>query len=65
MCGKIQCLFDSNKPPAGATVSTQLIEGGTIKCVNADFNMGSDVPDPAYVKTSTVCAPEKVRIDLS
>ncbi|XP_056627688.1 disintegrin and metalloproteinase domain-containing protein 9 isoform X2 [Triplophysa dalaica] len=65
MCGKIQCLFDSNKPPAGATVSTQLIEEGTIKCVNADFNMGSDVPDPAYVKTSTVCAPEKACLEFT
>lgn len=60
MCGKLQCLFNSNNPPLGATVSVQKIEGGTITCMNADFNMGPDVPDPAYVKTGSVCAPGKL-----
>nr|XP_055031596.1 disintegrin and metalloproteinase domain-containing protein 9 [Misgurnus anguillicaudatus] len=59
MCGKIQCLFDSNKPPAGAIVSVQSIEGdgGQITCMNADFNMGPDVPDPAYVEIGSACNP--------
>ncbi|XP_067285607.1 disintegrin and metalloproteinase domain-containing protein 9 [Pseudorasbora parva] len=64
MCGKIQCVFDSNNPPGGATVSVVKIEGGTITCMNADFGMGPDVPDPAYVKTSSVCTPGKVCMDF-
>jgi len=63
MCGKIQCVFDSNNPPGGATVSVVKIEGGTISCMNADFDLGPDVQDPAYVKTRSVCAPGKVRME--
>lgn len=63
MCGKVQCVFDSNHPPAGATVSVVKIEGNTITCMNADFSMGPDVPDPAYVKTGSVCASGKVRME--
>lgn len=63
MCGKIQCLFNGNKPPPGAIISVQYIEGGQILCMNADFNMGPDVPDPAYVKTGSSCAPGKARIE--
>uniref|UniRef100_A0A3B1JYH8 ADAM metallopeptidase domain 9b n=1 Tax=Astyanax mexicanus TaxID=7994 RepID=A0A3B1JYH8_ASTMX len=65
MCGKIQCTnFDSNYPPAGAVISIENIEGGTISCRNADFNLGSDVRDPAYVKTGTVCSAGKVCVDF-
>ncbi|KAI4871920.1 hypothetical protein NFI96_021139, partial [Prochilodus magdalenae] len=64
MCGKIQCTnFDSNYPPPGAVISIEIIEG-SISCRNADFNLGSDVLDPAYVKTGTVCAPGKVCSDF-
>ncbi|XP_051771375.1 disintegrin and metalloproteinase domain-containing protein 9 [Ctenopharyngodon idella] len=65
MCGKIQCVFDSNNPPLGATVSVVKIEGGTITCMNANFGLGPDVPDPAYVKTGSVCAPGKVCLDFT
>ncbi|XDV44868.1 hypothetical protein PO909_013086 [Leuciscus waleckii] len=65
MCGKIQCVFDSNNPPGGATVSVVKIEGGSISCMNADFGLGPDVPDPAYVKTGSVCAPGKVCLDFT
>ncbi|KAL1264065.1 hypothetical protein QQF64_004420 [Cirrhinus molitorella] len=65
MCGKVQCVFDSNNPPLGASVSVQKIEGGTITCMNADFRMDPDVPDPAYVKTGSVCAPGKVCLDFT
>ncbi|KAI2658672.1 Disintegrin and metalloproteinase domain-containing protein 9 [Labeo rohita] len=65
MCGKVQCVFNSNSPPPGASVSVQQIEGGTITCMNADFNMGPDVPDPAYVKKGSVCAPGKVCLDFT
>ncbi|XP_062860045.1 disintegrin and metalloproteinase domain-containing protein 9 [Trichomycterus rosablanca] len=60
MCGKVQCTnVNPNKPPAGAAVSLEPIDGG-ITCINADFNQGSDILDPAYVKTGTVCADGKV-----
>ncbi|XP_060795248.1 disintegrin and metalloproteinase domain-containing protein 9 [Neoarius graeffei] len=60
MCGKIQCTnFDSNYPPDGAVISIENIEPG-VSCRNADFNLGSDVLDPGYVKTGTVCAADKV-----
>ncbi|KAI5619640.1 disintegrin and metalloproteinase domain-containing protein 9 precursor [Silurus asotus] len=60
MCGKIQCTnFDSNYPPAGAVISVQNLAAG-ISCRNADFNLGSDVLDPGYVKTGTVCAEGKI-----
>lgn len=65
MCGKIQCLFNGNKPPPGATVSIQQIDGDQITCMNANFNMGPDVPDPAYVKTGSVCAPGKLCLDFT
>ncbi|TUD36245.1 Disintegrin and metalloproteinase domain-containing protein 9 [Bagarius yarrelli] len=59
-CGKIQCTnFDSNYPPPGAVLSVENIEPG-VSCRNADFNLGSDVLDPGYVKTGTVCAANKV-----
>uniref|UniRef100_A0A8C1LU03 Zgc:174164 n=1 Tax=Cyprinus carpio TaxID=7962 RepID=A0A8C1LU03_CYPCA len=60
-----ECIFDSNYPPAGATMSVVKIEGNTIICMNADFNMGLDVPDPAYVETGSVCAPGKACLDFT
>ncbi|XP_053346980.1 disintegrin and metalloproteinase domain-containing protein 9-like [Clarias gariepinus] len=64
MCGKIQCTnYDSNYPPPGAAISIQEISPG-VKCMNADFNLGSDVLDPGYVKTGTVCATGKVCMKL-
>uniref|UniRef100_A0A673LY82 Disintegrin and metalloproteinase domain-containing protein 9-like n=1 Tax=Sinocyclocheilus rhinocerous TaxID=307959 RepID=A0A673LY82_9TELE len=65
MCGKVQCVFDSNHPPPGAMVSVLQIEGDKITCMNADFNMGPDVPDPAYVKTGSVCAPGKACLNFT
>ncbi|KAL2101769.1 hypothetical protein ACEWY4_003530 [Coilia grayii] len=59
MCGKIQCTnFDSNNPPRGVTISIEKLEEGVI-CKNADYNLGSDVRDPAYVNQGSVCAPGK------
>ncbi|XP_052466772.1 disintegrin and metalloproteinase domain-containing protein 9 [Carassius gibelio] len=65
MCGKVQCVFDSNHPPPGATVSVVKIDGDKITCMNADFGMGPDVPDPAYVKTGSVCASGKACLDFT
>ncbi|KAK7122943.1 hypothetical protein R3I94_019909 [Phoxinus phoxinus] len=64
MCGKIQCVFDSRNPPRGAMVRVVKIED-TISCMTADFGLGTDVPDPAYVKTGSVCAPGKVCLDFT
>ena len=59
MCGKVQCTnVDTNNPPPGAHVSIQVIDGSS--CVNADFNLGSDVLDPAYVNEGSLCDKGKV-----
>lgn len=59
MCGKVQCTgVNVNTPPPGAHVSIQIIQGSV--CVNADFNLGTDVLDPAYVKPGSPCAKGKV-----
>ncbi|KAM3859936.1 disintegrin and metalloproteinase domain-containing protein 9 [Diretmus argenteus] len=64
MCGKVQCTnVDVNKPPTGAQVSIQMIEGST--CVNADFNLGTDVLDPAYVNPGSPCAEGKTCLDFN
>ncbi|KAF7669368.1 hypothetical protein LDENG_00199690 [Lucifuga dentata] len=63
MCGKVQCTnVDVNNPPTGAHVSIQVIDGST--CVNADFNLGTDVLDPAYVNPGSPCAKGKTCIDF-
>uniref|UniRef100_A0A3B4EVX6 Disintegrin and metalloproteinase domain-containing protein 9-like n=1 Tax=Pundamilia nyererei TaxID=303518 RepID=A0A3B4EVX6_9CICH len=59
MCGKVQCTnVNVNNPPPGATVSIKIVAGKT--CVNADFNLGTDVLDPAYVNPGSPCATGKV-----
>ena len=59
MCGKVQCTnVNVNSPPPGAHVSIQIVEGQT--CVNADFNLGTDVLDPAYVNPGSPCGKGKV-----
>lgn len=59
MCGKVQCTgVDTNNPPPGVQVSNQVVEG--FSCVNADFNLGTDVLDPAYVNPGSPCAKGKV-----
>ncbi|XP_051925476.1 disintegrin and metalloproteinase domain-containing protein 9 [Hippocampus zosterae] len=63
MCGKVQCTnVDVNRPPPGAQVSIQIINGST--CVNADFNLGPDVLDPAYVNPGSPCAEGKTCLDF-
>ncbi|XP_057682182.1 disintegrin and metalloproteinase domain-containing protein 9 [Corythoichthys intestinalis] len=63
MCGKVQCTnVDVNHPPPGAHVSIQVINGS--RCVNADFNLGPDVLDPAYVNPGSPCAEGKTCIDF-
>ncbi|XP_069547369.1 disintegrin and metalloproteinase domain-containing protein 9 [Brachyistius frenatus] len=62
-CGKVQCTnVDVNNPPPGAQVSVQVVEGST--CVNADFNLGTDVLDPAYVNSGSPCGKGKTCLDF-
>ncbi|RXM30996.1 Disintegrin and metalloproteinase domain-containing protein 9 [Acipenser ruthenus] len=54
MCGKLQCIgVDTNNLPFGATVT--LKETGGVTCVNADFDLGTDVTDAGYVKRGSGC----------
>ncbi|KPP66434.1 disintegrin and metalloproteinase domain-containing protein 9-like, partial [Scleropages formosus] len=63
MCGKVQCTnVNVNSPPPGGSVSIQVIQGAS--CVNADFNLGSDVRDPGYVHPGSSCAPAKTCINF-
>ncbi|XP_077595861.1 disintegrin and metalloproteinase domain-containing protein 9 isoform X1 [Stigmatopora nigra] len=63
MCGKVQCTdVDANSPPPGAHISLQDIDG--FRCVNADFNLGPDVLDPAYVNSGSPCAEGKTCLDF-
>ncbi|KAG7228032.1 hypothetical protein INR49_005654 [Caranx melampygus] len=63
MCGKVQCTnVDVNNPPPGAHVSIQIIDGS--RCVNADFNLGSDVLDPAYVNPGSPCGKGKACLNF-
>ncbi|XP_071319588.1 disintegrin and metalloproteinase domain-containing protein 9 isoform X2 [Trachinotus anak] len=63
MCGKVQCTnVDVSNPPPGAHISIQMVDGS--RCVNADFNLGTDVLDPAYVNTGSLCAKGKACLDF-
>ncbi|XP_068161738.1 disintegrin and metalloproteinase domain-containing protein 9 isoform X2 [Antennarius striatus] len=63
MCGKIQCTnVDLTTLPEGPQVSVQMIEGSN--CVNADFNLGPDVLDPAYVNAGSPCDEGKTCINF-
>ncbi|XP_037547052.1 disintegrin and metalloproteinase domain-containing protein 9 [Nematolebias whitei] len=58
MCGKVQCTnVDLYNHPAGAQISIEIVQGSS--CVNADFNLGTDVLDPAYVNPGSPCAKGK------
>ncbi|KAJ4940155.1 hypothetical protein JOQ06_026464 [Pogonophryne albipinna] len=63
MCGKLQCVnVDLGTIPFGATVSIENINRS--KCINADFNLGTDVLDPAYVNTGSPCEEGKICMDF-
>ncbi|XP_059180815.1 disintegrin and metalloproteinase domain-containing protein 9 [Centropristis striata] len=63
MCGKLQCAnVDSNNPPPGAQVSVEDVQGS--KCINAHFNLGSDVLDPAYVNPGSPCDKGKTCLEF-
>lgn len=59
MCGKLQCTnVDVNNPPPGAQISVEVL--GKEKCINVDFNLGTDVLDPGYVNSGSPCENGKV-----
>ncbi|XP_047232371.1 disintegrin and metalloproteinase domain-containing protein 9 isoform X2 [Girardinichthys multiradiatus] len=62
-CGKVQCTdVNLDIHPVGAQISIQVVEGS--RCFNADFNLGSDVLDPAYVKPGSPCDTGKTCVDF-
>ncbi|KAJ8264449.1 hypothetical protein GJAV_G00149290 [Gymnothorax javanicus] len=63
LCGKVQCTsVDANFPPKGSTLTVRDIQGS--RCVNADFNLGPDVLDPAYVNPGSGCSEGKACLDF-
>uniref|UniRef100_K7FKV2 Disintegrin and metalloproteinase domain-containing protein 9-like n=1 Tax=Pelodiscus sinensis TaxID=13735 RepID=K7FKV2_PELSI len=61
LCGKLQCTPVSlENLPASSGVSTQ--DG--VLCVTSDFNLESDIPDPAQVYKGTACGKGKACIDF-
>nr|XP_015818480.2 disintegrin and metalloproteinase domain-containing protein 9 [Nothobranchius furzeri] len=63
MCGKVQCTnVDLNNHLPNAQISTETIQG--YRCINADFNLGTDVLDPAYVNPGSPCAAGKTCLDF-
>ncbi|KAG5855366.1 hypothetical protein ANANG_G00048330 [Anguilla anguilla] len=63
MCGKVQCTnVDANFPPKGSTITVEDIQSA--RCVNVDFNLGTDVLDPGYVNTGSGCGKGKACLDF-
>ncbi|KAM9336916.1 disintegrin and metalloproteinase domain-containing protein 9 [Symphorus nematophorus] len=63
MCGKVQCTkVGISNIPEGGHISATIIEGS--KCVNADFNLGTDVLDPAYINPGSPCDSGKTCLDF-
>uniref|UniRef100_UPI0037E7FB42 disintegrin and metalloproteinase domain-containing protein 9 n=1 Tax=Semicossyphus pulcher TaxID=241346 RepID=UPI0037E7FB42 len=63
MCGKLQCNnVNLDVLPPGAQVSIEVVQGH--KCINAHFNLGSDVLDPAYVNPGSPCGKGKTCLDF-
>uniref|UniRef100_A0A8C8SH41 Uncharacterized protein n=1 Tax=Pelusios castaneus TaxID=367368 RepID=A0A8C8SH41_9SAUR len=61
LCGKLQCTSVSlGNLPATSVVINQ--DG--VSCVTSDFNLGSDIPDPAQVHKGTVCGEGKACVDF-
>ncbi|CAM4583574.1 disintegrin and metalloproteinase domain-containing protein 9-like isoform X2 [Lepidochelys kempii] len=61
LCGKLQCTSVSlENLPASSVVSNQ--DG--VSCVTSDFDLGSDIPDPAQVQKGTACGKGKACVDF-
>ncbi|XP_039194766.1 disintegrin and metalloproteinase domain-containing protein 9-like [Crotalus tigris] len=60
LCGKIHCTsFKHENLPS--QLYFQNLDG--VSCVSTEFNLGSDIPDPALVHKGTSCAEGKACID--
>ncbi|CAJ0964811.1 unnamed protein product [Ranitomeya imitator] len=60
MCGKLQCENVNSMPIFGIAPSIIQTPVQDIICWGVDFQLGSDVPDPAMVNEGTKCAEGKV-----
>lgn len=57
LCGKLQCTSVSlQNLPAWSVVNN----ASGVLCWSSDFDLGSDVPDPAQVHDGTACGENKV-----
>uniref|UniRef100_A0A6J0UWT8 Disintegrin and metalloproteinase domain-containing protein 9-like n=1 Tax=Pogona vitticeps TaxID=103695 RepID=A0A6J0UWT8_9SAUR len=61
LCGKIHCT-SVNQQNLPSQVYIQNHDG--VSCVTTDFDLGSDVPDPALVQRGTACAEGKACVDF-
>jgi len=58
LCGKLQCTSVSlQNLPAWSVVNN----ASGVLCWSSDFDLGSDIPDPAQVHDGTACGEKKVR----
>ncbi|NXX97832.1 ADAM9 protein, partial [Centropus bengalensis] len=61
LCGKLQCTgVQLQNLPAWSIVSN----ASGVLCWSSDFDLGSDVPDPAQVHDGTACGENKVCVDF-
>ncbi|XP_042314415.1 disintegrin and metalloproteinase domain-containing protein 9-like [Sceloporus undulatus] len=60
LCGKLHCTSVSQQNLPSQIYMQNL---GGISCVTTDFDLGSDVPDPALVHRGTACAEGKACVD--
>ncbi|KAM3927127.1 disintegrin and metalloproteinase domain-containing protein 9 [Leptodactylus fuscus] len=62
MCGKLQCENVNSMPIFGIepSIIKTPVQGLGITCWGVDFQLGTDVPDPAMVNEGTKCAEGKV-----
>ncbi|XP_053163255.1 disintegrin and metalloproteinase domain-containing protein 9-like isoform X2 [Hemicordylus capensis] len=59
-CGKLHCTsFSSENLPHQYYIQTQ----NDIQCVTTDFDLGSDIPDPALVQKGSACEAGKACVD--
>uniref|UniRef100_A0A8D0LB98 Disintegrin and metalloproteinase domain-containing protein 9-like n=1 Tax=Sphenodon punctatus TaxID=8508 RepID=A0A8D0LB98_SPHPU len=62
LCGKLHCI---NVNIQNLPSSTAVQKEGDVICVTSEFDLGSDVPDPALVHTGTACQEGKACVNFS
>ncbi|XP_075072190.1 disintegrin and metalloproteinase domain-containing protein 9-like [Mixophyes fleayi] len=60
LCGKIQCQGNINTSMP-ASLNIKNLNG--VQCISADFDLGTDVPDPGLVHMGTGCAEGKACVN--